>query len=301
MPSIVNRVAQKQLAPMPSFLSDSIQYEVMMGSEAYGVSSGDSDVDVYALCIPDKEIIFPHLAGYIEGFGTHPQRFETWDPHHVKDEEKNKEYDFCVHNIIKYFNLCLGCNPNIIDSLFVPARCVYFMTPVGEIVRENRKKFLTKEVWPRFKGYAYSTWTKLKTKEPKPGSKRDLLKKQYGFDTKFAYHIVRLLSECEQILVEGDLVLDEKDRREHMKAIRAGLVTEDEIGKWFDDKQRHLENIYQNSKLPEAGSSEAAIKNLLLDCLEMHFGNLNSVVVRKDRADVTIGEILKVLQNQRYI
>jgi hypothetical protein len=53
-------------------------------------------------------------------------------------------------------------NPNMIDSLFVPRRCILHTTQIGEHVREYRKEFLTKGSWYSFKGYSYSTIQKIK-------------------------------------------------------------------------------------------------------------------------------------------
>lgn len=51
-------------------------------------------------------------------------------------------------------------------------------------------------------------------------SKRINLIDKFGYDTKFAYNLVRLLNECEQILVEGDLDLERS--KEMLKSIRKG-------------------------------------------------------------------------------
>ena len=81
--------------------------------------------------------------------------------------EKTKKYDLTIYNIVRYFHLCMENNPNIIDSLFVPRRCVLHSTQVGNLVRENRKMFLHKGSWFKFKGYAYSTLNKIRTKKHK--------------------------------------------------------------------------------------------------------------------------------------
>ena len=51
-------------------------------------------------------------------------------------------------------------------------------------------------------------------------------------DVKFLYHVVRLLNEAEQILMEGDLDLERN--REQLKSIRKGEWTFDQIVKYFD-------------------------------------------------------------------
>ena len=51
-------------------------------------------------------------------------------------------------------------------------------------------------------------------------SKRNEGIKQNQMDTKFAYHIVRLLDECEQILMEGDIDLQNELDGEVFKPLK---------------------------------------------------------------------------------
>lgn len=136
-----------------------------MGSHAYGVADthiSDSlpDYDYYGFCIPPKEFIFPHMAGEIEGFGIKKPRFEQFLSAGIEDKDSKKKYDIQVFNIVKYFELCRNCNPNMIDSLFTPLECMTHITEVGHIVRNNRKLFLSKLAYHRFRGYAFSQISK---------------------------------------------------------------------------------------------------------------------------------------------
>jgi predicted nucleotidyltransferase len=274
MASTVQRLTQRGLITPPGFLPSNVHYETMMGSIAYGVSTDASDVDVYGFCIPPKDMIFPHLRGEILGFGRQKKRFEQYQQHHIDDDEAGKQYDVTIYSIVKYFHLCMDNNPNMIDSLFTPQRCVLHCTKVGNMVREQRRLFLHKGSWHKFKGYAYSQLHKMATKDPEPGSKRAKLREQYGFDVKFAYHVVRLLDEAEQILVEGDI--DLQRNREQLKAIRRGEMSEEEVRAWASDKERQLERLYAESPLPHS-PNEDKIKALLMQCLEEHYGDLSWV------------------------
>lgn len=292
---VKNLVAKQIVRNAPTFLPESTQLEVIMGSVAYGVNEDTSDFDVYGVCIPPKAMVFPHLAGEIEGFGKQKQRFEVWQEHHIYDNDAQggagREYDFQIYNIVKYFTLLMDNNPNMLDSLFVAERCILHMTPVGARIRENRKMFLHKGSWHRFKGYAYSQLHKARNKNPESGKRMELVEK-YGYDVKFAYHIVRLLNEVEQILVEGDLDLERN--REQLKSIRRGEWTLHEIETYFKQKESSLEKTYTDSKLPY-GPDEAKIKNLLLECLEMHFGSLEGAVQVVEPAVKAMEEIREVL------
>lgn len=271
MSSIVEMLRKKGIIKPPRHIENSIQYEVMMGSVAYGVSTDTSDIDIYGFSIPYKNIVFPHTAGVIQGFDKNYERFDQYQQHHVKFNEK--EYDISIYNIVKYFALVTDNNPNMIDSLFVPQRCILHSTQIGEKVRSKRNIFLHKGCWYKFKGYSYSQIHKIKTK--KPEGKRVKIIEKFGYDVKFATHTVRLINECEQILTEHTLDLERN--REQLKAIRRGDWKKEQVIEYFETKERELESLYTTSTLPHSPNKEL-IKELLLDCLEMYYGNLDKTI-----------------------
>lgn len=296
--STVKMLADKGLIKPPAFLATNIHYETIMGSVSYGVSSDTSDMDVYGFCIPHKNMIFPHLDGEIFGFGRQIQRFEQYQQHHVNYPDalggSGRVYDLSIYNIVKYFQLCMENNPNMIDSLFTPTTSILHITAIGQMVRENRKMFLHKGAWHKFKGYAYSQVHKMKNKAPEEGSKRRESIEKYGFDVKYAYHVVRLLDEVEQIMTEGDI--DLQRNREQLKSIRRGDWKEQDIIDYFSRKEKELESLYLSSKLPYS-PDEGKIKQLLLNCLEHHFGSLKDCVVQPDAATVTLSKVKDILDS----
>ena len=287
---LLQRLKSNGLVCPPEWLADNTQYLTIMGSQAYGVSTESSDYDIYGFTIPLKEDIFGHLKGDIEGFGQQKQRFESWQQHHINDSETRKQYDFQIYSIVRYFSLCMENNPNMIDSLFTPANCVIHSTQIAEIVRENRKMFLHKGSWHKFKGYAYSQVHKMSIKQPEGGKRKESIE-LYGLDVKFAYHVVRLLNEVEQILIEGDL--DLQRNREQLKSIRRGEWTQEQIIQYFNDKERSLEELYLKSTLPY-GPDESKIKKLLLECLEHHYGSLDKVIFVPDRFESALRQISEI-------
>lgn len=293
MGSITNKLTSQGLITPPPFLKNNVHYECIMGSTAYGVSDDNSDVDVYGFAIPPKDMIFPHLKGEIPGFGRQKKRFKQFQEHHVNSKDGSKQYDLAIYSIVKFFQLCMDNNPNMIDSLFVPRRCILHSTQIGEHVRENRKIFLHKGAWFKFKGYAYSQVHKMNIKNPE-GKRKELVEK-YGYDVKFGYHVVRLLNEIEQILTEGDLDLERN--REQLKAIRRGDWEKEQIVEYFETKEKSLESLYTKSELQHSPNEEL-IKTLLIECLEMHYGKLN---ITKPVDEASLLEDLQHLVNKyRY-
>lgn len=89
---------------------------------------------------------------------------------------------------------------------------------------------------------------------------------------KYAYHLVRLLLEAEMIMDEH--FIDIRRHKEHLKAIRRGDIKEDAILEWAHAKEMHLERCFERSTL-RAEPARDEIKQLLLDCLEHHYGTLS--------------------------
>ena len=286
---ILKDLAKQNLIHPPKWLAYNTTYLCVMGSQAYGVSTDTSDFDIYGYCIPPKELVFPHLAGEIPGFGRQIQRFEVWQEHHIKDTNKNIERDFAVYGIVKYFQLCMENNPNMIDSMFVPRNCVIHSTAVSENIRENRHIFLHRGAWHKFKGYAYAQMSKIRNKVNSTNEKRAETIEKFGYDVKFAYHCVRLMNEVEQILVEG--TLDLQRNREQLKSIRRGEWAIEQLEEYFMNKEHALETAYANSQLPNT-PNEDAIKTLLLESLEAHYGSLTAAVVK----DTDISRIVNDLK-----
>lgn len=181
MTNILIPMVEDKVVHPPAWLPENTQYLVKTGSVAYGCSLGSSDTDVVGFSIPPKEMVFPHLAGYIDGFGTQKQRFDVWQQHHI--EHKGQEYDFSVYSIVRYFHLCLENNPNMVDTLYVPANCVIHCTELAARVREKRDIFLSKRAWHKFKGYAFSNISRCVSdpaRYTKSRSKVEAMEKKYG-------------------------------------------------------------------------------------------------------------------------
>lgn len=269
--SISEKLNKAGKLPSPPLHVLEPEYEVIMGSFAYGVSGKASDMDVNAVCIPPKEMVFPHLSGMVPGFGPPLNTFGQYQQHHI--ELDDKEYDLVSFSLIKFFQLASENNPNIIDVLFVPERCITHMTEIGKLMRDNRRQFLHKGSYHKFKGYAYSQMQKIKTM--KPVGKRAELVEKFGYDTKLAYHVVRLAYESESILMTGDLNLEAN--KEQLKAIRAGSMTLDELVEWFKGKAKTLDELYVTSTLQHKPDMDA-LNRILMACLESKYGSLDNLM-----------------------
>jgi hypothetical protein len=135
---------------------------------------------------------------------------------------------------------------------------------------------------------------KLKIEVENTANSRTPLVLQFGYDTKYIYHLVRLMREVEQILKEGDLDLQRDSER--LKAIRRGEWTEEQVREYFAEQEKLLEQVYNDSKLPYSPKDvESKLKKLLLSCLEEHYGSLEDCVVQPDMVVQALRDIKAVI------
>jgi predicted nucleotidyltransferase len=291
---ILQELVKRKLLHPPQWLPSNTHYLTVMGSIAYGTNTDTSDFDVYGFAVPEKTVVFPHLAGQVEGFGTQKQRFEQYQQHQVFDQDAlggaGRTYDFTIFNIVRYFHLLLENNPNVIDSIFTPIDCVLHATSTANLVRENRKLFLHKGIVHKLKGYAFSQLHKASS-ENRTGKRAEKVA-ELGWDAKFLSHVVRLTLQAEQILKTGDL--DLRQDREHIKAIKRGEISLEEVRQWFGKKEAYLDKLVEESTLPYK-PDEVRIKQLLLDCLEHHYGSLEKCIELPDRYKVLVDKIKELV------
>lgn len=261
--SILKQLNSAKLLNIPAE-AGVVNYEVRMGSIAYGASLDASDVDVNAISTPPLDIIYPNRTGYISGFGDAPPHFHNFQQHHI--DFNGSQYDATVYGIVRTFQLASECNPNILDMLWVADDCVLYSDVVGDYIREHRKLFLHKGAFHRFRGYAHAQVKRLHT-----STRTDLIEK-FGYDTKSSYHILRLALQCKQILEEGDM--DISRNGELLKAIRRGEWTLDELMEEFKNIEVELTELYASSSL-QAYPNMKKLRDVLLDCIEMTHGTID--------------------------
>lgn len=143
------------------------------------------------------------------------------------------------------------------------------------------------------RGYSYAQLHNIGTKSNSSNPKRQKSIEDFGFDVKFGYNVVRLLLESEQILIEHDL--DIERNAEILKSIRRGEWSEEKLRKWFGDKEKQLEELYTKSTL-RLSPDEEAIKDLLMKCLEQHYGSLTDAVKREVPIERLVADLKSLVE-----
>lgn len=111
-------------------------YEYIRGSHLYGLNNEDSDVDSSGLFIAPHEVLLGTGLGYQE----------------LVADAKN---DNTWYELKKYMHMLIKSNPSIIESLFVPEdKIITKPSPILAELFENKDKFITKQCFAPFVGYA---------------------------------------------------------------------------------------------------------------------------------------------------
>jgi hypothetical protein len=113
----------------------------------------------------------------------------------------------------------------------------------------------------------------------------------YGYDIKFAYHVVRLLDQTEQVL--SSETLDLQRSRDVLKSIRRGEWSEEQVVNYFNREEKRLEDLYHKSQL-RYKPNEEAIKALLMSCLEYHYGSLSAVINMTGHKEEALYQIIDI-------
>lgn len=124
------------------WLGNSIIFECIAGSHAYGLNTEASDTDYRGVCIPPRNYF---LGAF--NFNQHEQK----DPDRV------------IYGIKKFIKLAIDNNPNILEFLFMPEDCIIKTTPLWKQLEDNREEFLSKKVRFTYAGYAFSQIKRVKT------------------------------------------------------------------------------------------------------------------------------------------
>jgi predicted nucleotidyltransferase len=117
-------------------------FETVAGSHSYGLNNEHSDIDLRG--------IFVLPTSFHIGLKEPPKQVA---------DEKN---DITFYELKRFFELASGCNPNIIELLYMPDDCIKKKTELMDVLIKNRSMFLSKKAFYTFSGYAHAQIKKAK-------------------------------------------------------------------------------------------------------------------------------------------
>jgi predicted nucleotidyltransferase len=114
-----------------------------------------------------------------------------------------------------------------------------------DIMQRERQYTGAKREWDQ-----YQNWKK--TRNPT----RAALEEKYGYDTKHAYHLVRLIRMCREVLTTGKVIVKRPDREE-LLSIRNGAWSYEKLIEFADSEEKSLNELYMTCNvLPKTPDRE---------------------------------------------
>jgi predicted nucleotidyltransferase len=272
-------------------------YKVVAGSQAYGLAREGSDIDIRSVCIPPK----PYLLGLNEF-----EQFEN-PTHDIVIFALRKFVRLalgCNPNIIEILHVepqhilfinAFGERLRAAREIFLTRRAAetfgsYAIAQLRRLERHHRwiiepptgppepAAFGAKPHRGRFKfpdsdaerAYRASQrhWDNYQKWKRDRNPARAALEAQFGYDTKHAMHLLRLLRMGHEILAEGKVHVLRPDAK-WLLEVRDGLLSYEELLELARQGEIELAELMKSSPLP-AEPDYAAAETLVIELHEMH-------------------------------
>lgn len=168
------------------------------GSVAHGTYTHEYGPDAH----DDKDLLGV-CVGPIESY----LGLKRFDQHEAMVEAKDGVvWDSVVYELRKFVRLLLGGNPNVMSLLWLPEQLYVVQTPAGKRLIQARDAFVSRDVYYSYVGYAKGQLHRMTHPSGKHmGAKRRKLVEKFGYDTKNAGHLIRLLEMGIELLTTGEL------------------------------------------------------------------------------------------------
>ncbi len=138
-----------------------------------------------------------------------------------------------------------------------------------EIMKKERQYTTAKREWDQ-----YQNWKKNRN------SARATLEEKYGYDTKHALHLVRLMRMCKEILLTGKVIVKRPDKDE-LLAIRNGTWTYDQLIEFAEKEDLELQDIYNKCTILPKTTDKKKLDALGMELIEQSLSKYSWYNIKK--------------------
>ncbi len=233
-----------------------------VGSGLHGVTVSDQDDrDEMGVCIEPPQYLIGtrDLLGGKHSFNQY--QFRT-QPEGVRSGPG--DLDLTVYSLRKWADLAAKGNPTILLLLFIPPQELVVVDEPGLELQQKADMFISRAAAHRFIGFLDSQREKLLGRKGYTPNRPELIE-QFGFDTKFAYHAVRLGIQGVELLTTGRITLPmPQPHRTWLTELREGKHTLQDALDAIADYRSQLEHLATTADWPERADRQR-IDNWLVD------------------------------------
>lgn len=171
------------------------------------------------------------------------------------------DLDLVVYSLRKWCRLALDGNPTVLILLFAETM---YDTVVSEQLKAMAGSFASRQAGKRFLGYLQAQKQRLLGERGQKNVNRQALVDRYGFDTKYAGHVLRLGYQGVEFMETGAITLPMKEPdRSRVMSVRKGEVGINDILTEAGELEQRLKNLLTTSPLPEEPDTETVERWML--------------------------------------
>lgn len=221
------------------------------GSQAHGAKVGETDdTDWYGLYIPPAQKLL----------GLEREEHFVFTTGGKVGGNGPLDVDVCLYSLIKWAGLAAKGNPSALHFLFVPLQ---FSSKSWNDFSARPELFLSKGHVTPFLGFANDQMKRLLGQKGQKNVHRAELEDKFGYDTKYAMHVIRLYGEAKELMERGRITLP-RPNVEELIAIRRGKYSLAEIQELSAQLESEALAAQATSPLPDAVDRDA-ISRLLAE------------------------------------
>ncbi len=231
---------------------------MLVGSGVHGTAvDGQDDRDEMGICIEPPEYVCGLEAFEQYIFRTQPEGHRSGPG----------DVDLTIYSVRKWMRLAVQGNPTVLLPLFVSNRDVIVRTELGDELRALAPSIVSRRAGERFQGYLAAQRDRLLGVRGGKHTNRPELIETYGFDTKYAMHMVRLGVQGVELLETGTISLPIREPwLTWLRDLRQGRRSRTEALEAAADLEARIVALLDTSPLP-ADPDMAAVNRWLVSLI----------------------------------
>lgn len=231
-----------------------------VGSTAHGTGlPGHEDIDHMGIFVETAHNVC----------GLHPLDHYIYRDQPEGVRSQPGDLDLTLYSLRKWCRLAVKGNPSVIMLLWLPKYVV--KTEIGSALIDMRQAFVGKSAGQAYLGYLIQQEKALLGLRSKKVIRPELVE-QFGYDTKFAMHALRLGLQGVEYLTEGQLSIPVRQPdRSYLQAMRRGEVTFEDAKILISEAKERLNDAIETCPFT---MDIKAVENFMVMAHHEHWGAL---------------------------
>jgi len=230
------------------------------GSTAWGLNlENQGDRDELAVCIEG----LPEVAGF-NPFEQEVYRSAAEREHKHDAKSQPGDLDLTTYSLRKWMRLALKGNPTILTLLFVPRAKWVDGDGLWQHIQFLTPRIVSKAAGKAFLGYLQAQRMRMLGEIGGLDVHRRELEEKFGYDTKYAMHMLRLGYQGIELLSTGSMSMPmQQEPRDYLLAVRRGESSRQDVLTRCGELEGELRDLLTTSPLPDQPDSDYMEKYMI--------------------------------------